>query len=53
MKAHIDVDAASGLVHTLVTAPAHVADIAKTAELLHGKEDLVLADAGYIGIDEN
>lgn len=52
MKAHIGVDAASGLVHTLVTTPAHVADIAKTAELLHGKEEIVYADAGYTGVEK-
>jgi IS5 family transposase len=52
MKAHIGVDAASGLVHTLVTTPANVADIAKTTELLHGKEELVYADAGYTGIEK-
>ena len=52
MKAHIGVDAASGLVHTLVTTPAHIADIAKTAELLHGKEEIVYADAGYTGVEK-
>ena len=52
MKAHIGVDAASGLVHTLVTTAAHVADIAKTTELLHGKEEIVYADAGYTGIEK-
>lgn len=36
MKAHIGVDAASGLTHSLVTTPTHVADIAKTTELLQG-----------------
>lgn len=52
MKAHIGVDAASGLVHTLVTTSANVADIAKTTELLHGEEELVYADAGYTGIEK-
>ena len=52
MKAHIGVDAASGLVHTLVTTPAHMADVVKTAELLHGKEELVYADAGYSGVEK-
>lgn len=52
MKAHIGVDAASGLVHTMVTTPAHVADIEKTTELLHGKEEMVYADAGYTGIEK-
>lgn len=52
MKAHIGVDAASGLVHTLVTTAANIADIAKTAELLHGEEHFVYADAGYTGIEK-
>ncbi|MHC1758347.1 MAG: IS5 family transposase [Negativicutes bacterium] len=52
MKAHIGVDAASGLTHTLVTTPAHVADIAKTTELLQGEEEIVYADAGYTGIEQ-
>ena len=52
MKAHIGVDAASGLVHTLVTTPAHIADVVKTAELLHGKEEIVYADAGYTGVEK-
>lgn len=52
MKAHIGVDAASGLVHTLVTTAAHVADIVKTPELLHGKEEIVYADAGYTGVEK-
>jgi len=52
MKAHIGVDAASGLVHTLVTTSANVSDIAKTTELLHGEEELVYADAGYTGIEK-
>ena len=51
-KAHIGVDAASGLVHTLVATPAHIADIAKTAELPHGKEEIVYADAGYTGMEK-
>jgi len=31
MKAHIGVDADSGLVHTLVTTPTNEADIEKTS----------------------
>ena len=46
------VDATSGLVHILVRTSARVADIAKTAELLHGKEEIVFADAGYTGIEK-
>lgn len=52
MKAHIGVDAASGLTHTVVTTPAHVADIVKTTELLQGEEEIVYADAGYTGIEQ-
>jgi IS5 family transposase len=49
MKAHIGADRDSKLVHTVVVTAAHVADITKTAELLHGKEKQVHADAGYAG----
>ena len=52
MKAHIGVDAFSGLVHTLVTTAANVSDISQTTEVLHGEEDFVYADAGYIGIEK-
>ena len=36
MKAHIGVDVASGLVHTVVGTAANEADITQTAALLHG-----------------
>lgn len=49
MKAHIGADAESGLVHSLHTTPAHQSDVAHTAELLHGEETQVFADAGYTG----
>jgi IS5 family transposase len=50
MKAHIGVDAESGLVHSLTTTAANIADIVETAALLHGDEDAVFADAGYTGV---
>jgi transposase, IS5 family len=52
MKAHIGVDAASGLVHTVKATAAHVADIAMTGELLQGEEHWVYADAGYVGVEK-
>src|SRR6187397_2803099 len=52
MKAHIGVDVASGLVHTLVGTAANEADITQTAALLHGEEDDVFGDAGYTGADK-
>ena len=49
MKAHIGVDVASGLVHTVVATAANEADMNQTAALLHGEEEEVFADAGYRG----
>jgi len=47
MKAHIGVDAHSGLVRTVIGTPANVNDVTLGHGLLHGKETLVFADAGY------
>ena len=52
MKAHIGVDVASGVVHTVVGTAANEADITQTAALLHGQEKEVFADAGYTGADK-
>ena len=49
MKAHIGVDADCGLVHTVTTTAANEADVEQIADLLHGKEEHVWADAGYSG----
>ncbi len=49
MKAHIGVDAESGLVHTMVTTPANAHDVTQVHELLHGDETDVFADSGYRG----
>jgi IS5 family transposase len=52
MKAHIGADRDSKLVHTVLVTAAHVADITKTRELLHGQETQVHADAGYTGVEK-
>ncbi|MBC7489872.1 MAG: transposase, partial [Glaciimonas sp.] len=52
MKAHIGVHADSGLVRTVTTTAANVADIAELASLLHGEEKTVFTDAGYTGADK-
>ncbi|MFM2295991.1 MAG: hypothetical protein RLZZ350_2404 [Verrucomicrobiota bacterium] len=52
MKAHIGADRDSKLVPTVVATAANVADITQTAELLHGEETQVHADAGYIGVEK-
>ena len=49
MKAHIGVDADSGLVHTVTTSSANESDVAQVSDLLHGKERNVWADSGYRG----
>ena len=49
MKAHIGVDAESGLVHSVATTAANVNDVTQAHKLLHGQETDVLADAGYQG----
>lgn len=49
MKAHIAVDADSGLVHTVTTTAANESDVEQVADLLHGKETHVWADSGYRG----
>jgi IS5 family transposase len=53
MKAHIGVDVDSGLVHTMTTTPANEADVVQVEDLLHGKEEVVYADAGYTGADKH
>jgi len=52
MKAHIGVDLASGLVHTVVGTSANEADINIAGQLLHGKEDVAFGDSGYRGIQK-
>ena len=49
MKAHIGVDADSGLVHTVIGTAANVNDVTQGYGLLHGQESVVFADAGYQG----
>jgi IS5 family transposase len=52
MKAHIGVDVASGLVHTVRGTAANKADINQMAAVLHGQESDIFADAGYTGADQ-
>ena len=52
MKAHIGVDAQSGLVHTLIGTAANVSDVTQAQALLHGDETEVFGDAGYQGVEK-
>lgn len=49
MKAHIGVDADSGLVHGIIGTAANVNDVTQAGGLLHGHERVVFGDAGYRG----
>lgn len=48
MKAHIGVDAQSGLVHSMETSTAKVHDRMKMNDLLHGEEKAIFGDKGYV-----
>jgi len=50
MKAHVGVDMATGLVHSVIGTAGNVADVVQTHALLHGGEKAVLGDAGYQGV---
>ncbi|HQY38975.1 MAG TPA: IS5 family transposase [Giesbergeria sp.] len=52
MKAHIGVDADSGLVHTVRGTSGNVSDVVEGNSLLHGQETDVYADAGYQGAEK-
>jgi IS5 family transposase len=52
MKAHIGVDAETGLVHTVVGTAANVNDVTQAQALLHGDETDVFGDAGYQGVEK-
>jgi IS5 family transposase len=52
MKAHVGVDAASGLVHTVIGTAANVSDIHCAGQALHGEEKAAYADAGYTGVEK-
>ena len=52
MKAHIGVDADSGLVHSVITTAANVNDVTQANALLHGQEVETYGDSGYQGADK-
>ena len=52
MKAHVGMDAESGLVRTVIGTAANVHDVNPAQALLHGEEADVYADAGYQGIEK-
>ena len=53
MKAHIGVDADSGLVHTVIGTSGNIADVTEGNSLLHGDETDAFGDAGYQGVHKS
>lgn len=53
MRAHIGVDAISGLTHSMSmeTTPANEHDLNQVGHLLHGEEEFVFSDAGDLGAE--
>ncbi len=52
MKCHIEVDAFSGLVHTIEVTPANVHDITVASKLIREDDDVVYGDSGYLGMEK-
>lgn len=52
MKAHIGVDAKTGLTHSFTTTSANEHDLNQASGLLHGEEQFIFADAGYRGANK-
>ena len=51
-KAHIGVDAYSGMTRVVCATPANVHDLNVVEELLCGEEEVVFGDSGYRGIEK-
>lgn len=52
MRAHIQVDAASGVVHSLIGSARNGADILQAHRLLHGQEHHAHGGAGYQDVEK-
>lgn len=52
MRCHIGVDAASGLVHSVVSTAANVHELNTAADRLHGEERVIYGDSGHIGMEK-
>jgi IS5 family transposase len=51
MKAHIGVDARTGLTHSFTTTAANEHYLNQAVHLLHGEEEFIFADSGYRGAE--
>jgi IS5 family transposase len=52
MRCHIEVDAASGLVHSVVSTAANVHELNTSTKRLHGVKKVVYGDSGHLGIEK-
>lgn len=52
MKAHVGIDAGSGLIHSLVTTSAKVPDVTQGHLLIREDDRVVYGDAGYLGLEK-
>jgi IS5 family transposase len=52
MKAHIGVDARTGITHSFSTTATNEHDLNQADQLLHGEEAFIFADAGYRGAEK-
>ena len=52
MKAHIGVDAGSGLVHSVSVTAASVHDLDEITHLVRPDDEVVYADDGYQGVEK-
>lgn len=51
-KAHVGVDAGTGLVHTVEVTAANVSDVSEAHRLLRPEDEFCYADAGYTGVEK-
>jgi len=49
---HIGADEETGLIRSVSTTAANRHDITKTHNLIHGTDETLRGDAGYIGIEK-
>ena len=52
MKAHVGVDAGTGMVHSVSCTSANVHDIQQAHKLVRKEDEFVNGDAGYVGIQK-
>lgn len=52
-KAHIGVDKDSGLVHSVKATAANVHDTQAVDDIIHGEEDELYGDSGYLNVEEH